>query len=219
MSAPPPSDQRRAPLALWRVASALLNTLFALFGGPDKLAAKHTLTAAAYKLTADWLRTAETLMRRLVFIEASAYAPPAPSRRAPGKTALRTRKLMSFDADKPERWRVSFRAITPDRQHLRQHGSTDLTRPDGAACAARGSPASRRFCSAWPLAERFEALIRVHNDPAAYAGRLARRLHVAPKLIALVLRASDTFARRIDEGVDAQIEMLCARAALSFNSS
>lgn len=37
-----------------------------------------------------------------------------------------------------------------------------------------------RFRSAWPLAERYEALLRVFNDPAPYARRLARRLHATP---------------------------------------
>ena len=78
MNPTPASDQRLAPLALWRVASALLHTLFTLFGGPEKLAAKHTLTASAYKLTLDWIRCAEALMRNLIFIEASAYAKTPP---------------------------------------------------------------------------------------------------------------------------------------------
>jgi hypothetical protein len=37
-----------------------------------------------------------------------------------------------------------------------------------------------KFHSAWPLAERYEALIRVFNDPAPYAKRLVARLNAAP---------------------------------------
>ncbi len=33
------------------------------------------------------------------------------------------------------------------------------------------------FHSVWPLAERYEALLRVFNDPAGYAKRLAKRLY------------------------------------------
>ena len=47
----------------------------------------------------------------------------------------------------------------------------------------------RRFFSAWPLAERCEALLRVFNDPAPYAKRLARRLARTPK----AARALTTF--------------------------
>jgi len=217
----PASDQRKAPLHLWRAASALLNTLFALFGGPEKLAAKHTLTAAAHKLASDWLRTAEALMRRLLLIEASAYpVPPASSRQR--RKSARQRKLMSFDADKPENWRVSFRCILerqrPRRRGTEQHPQTSnrLNNAGGDAGAPRKL---RRFLSAWPLAERFEALIRVHNDPAAYAKRLARRLRAAPKLIALMLRPLDALAHRVGDEIDAQLDALCERCTPLFNSS
>jgi hypothetical protein len=46
----------------------------------------------------------------------------------------------------------------------------------------------QRFTSAWPLAERYEALIRVFNDPAPYAKRLAARLHALPHRAAELLR-------------------------------
>lgn len=74
----PPShqsnDQRFAPIALWRVASRLMVTLFNLFGEPQVLASKLTLTSRDYKLACDWLRTLEALFRKLLFIEASYYA-------------------------------------------------------------------------------------------------------------------------------------------------
>ena len=43
--------------------------------------------------------------------------------------------------------------------------------------------------SAWPLAERFEALLRVYNDPMPYARRLARRLR---KQAALAVRITSS---------------------------
>lgn len=46
-----------------------------------------------------------------------------------------------------------------------------------------------RFHSAWPLAERYEALIRVFNDPAPYARRLAKRLHATPHRVDELFRA------------------------------
>ncbi len=69
----PLTDQRFAPIALWRVASRLMVTLFNLFGEPE-LAFQHTLIARDYKLACDWLRTVESLFRKLLFIEASHYA-------------------------------------------------------------------------------------------------------------------------------------------------
>lgn len=197
------ASDRTAPLALWRVASALLHTLFALFGGPEKLAAKHTLTASAYKLTCDWLRSAEALMRKLLFIEASAY--PATPPRMRRKKHTRIRRAIVSNPDAPETWRVSFRAVAPQRERC---NAKRLTRT-----------ASSVFYTAWPLAERFEALIRVHNDPTPYAKRLARRLYAEPQLIPRVLRAPDQLAQRIPEEADAQIEAHCARATPRFNSS
>lgn len=57
---------------------------------------------------------------------------------------------------------------------------------------------SLRFRSAWPLAERFEALQRVFNDPAPYARRLARRLHATPHRLVETLRAPPDTAGRVE---------------------
>jgi hypothetical protein len=70
-----PAPTRHAPIALWRVAQAFLNTLYALFGAPEDVAAEHTLTAKAHRHMAQWLRCAEALLRRLLAIEASASIP------------------------------------------------------------------------------------------------------------------------------------------------
>lgn len=55
------------------------------------------------------------------------------------------------------------------------------------------------FRSAWPLAERYEALLRVFNAPAAYAQRLARRLHTTPHRLEEALRASPEARARVDD--------------------
>lgn len=160
---------RTAPRALWRVAEAFLTTLFALFGPPEHIAAKHTLTAKPYRLLLTWIRTGEALMRRLLLIEAAAY--PKPNTRSllhPHRT--RARKLMGFDAECPEKWRVSFRCFA----------SATLPRSLSNATRPARAHEKQRFHFAWPLAERAEALLRVFNDPTPYAQRLARRLHATP---------------------------------------
>jgi hypothetical protein len=102
---------RHAPSALWAIMQAFLNTLHMLFGAPETVAEQHTLTAKPYKLLQTWFRAGEALMRRLLLIEAAAYAKPnvRPLLREPRK---RGRKLMGFDADTPEAWRVSFRCFS-----------------------------------------------------------------------------------------------------------
>lgn len=63
-------------------------------------------------------------------------------------------------------------------------------------CAENWKPV--RLRSAWPLAERYEALLRVFNEPAPYARRLARRLHATPYRIRDVLQLSPEAERRVD---------------------
>lgn len=71
------------------------------------------------------------------------------------------------------------------------------------------------FRSAWPLAERYEALLRVLNNPLAYARRLARALHATPHRAAELLRAPPEIERHIDPAITTAAE---ASEAL-FNTS
>lgn len=190
MSAATASEPTRtAPIALWRVAQAFLNILYNLFGAPEDVARQHTLVRKQHALIASWLRCAEAMLRRLLLIEASAHptpsAPPARRRARP-----RLRKLMHFSPDAPEAWRVSFRVFM-DRRCPRRHAP--VLAGEGA-----GGP-SNRFRDAWPLAERYEAILRVFNDPTAYARRLARQLHAAPQRVSEALRAPPEAHHRIDE--------------------
>lgn len=212
MNATAPSDSvRHAPLALWRAAQAFLGVLHMLFGAPETVAAKHTLTGKAHAHMASWLRSAEAMLRRLLLIEASAYPKPN-TRPLLHPRRPRTKKLMTFSADAPEAWRVSFRCFSSPA--LRQaQGSRELAQSSGLSLskATRRKRLSRdeRWCaeylappvtfrSAWPLAERYEALIRVFNDPAPYARRLSKRLHATPHRLREMLRAPPEAADRVD---------------------
>jgi hypothetical protein len=55
-----------------------------------------------------------------------------------------------------------------------------------------------KFYSAWPLAERYEVLLRVFNNPAPFARRLAKRLHAVPHRLTEILRTPPEAAHRID---------------------
>jgi len=59
-------------------------------------------------------------------------------------------------------------------------------------------PPPPAFRSAWPLAERFEALLRAFHDPAPHAKRAAARLHATPHRVADALRAPPDAHERID---------------------
>jgi hypothetical protein len=195
------ADHRYVPIALWRVASRLMLTLFNLFGEPDALARQHSIGAKDYKLACDWLRTVEALFRRLLFIEASYYVgeltPPKPRAKRP-----RARREMAFFPDQPDAWRVTFRTMERGRPRQRR--------------ASRSHRAPLKFYSAWPLAERFEALLRVHNNPAPFAKRLARRLNADS--VPDMLKAPSELKHRIDAAPHADIVALCAERRATLQS-
>jgi hypothetical protein len=209
-SAPP---NRTAPLALWRVAEAFLHILYNLFGAPEDVAFQHTLTREPHARIASWLRVGEAMLRRLLVIEASAYPKPNTPPILWPKRA-RTRKQMGFDSDAPEKWRVSFRCFMDPA--LRQ--AQGDAKSDAAVCVCVGRSLSKakrarisredRWCfenfkpvsfrSAWPLAERYEAMIRVFNNPEPYARRLARRLYAEPHRLCEALRAPEEAPHRVE---------------------
>jgi len=186
---PPPKPIRHAPIALWRVAEAFLHTLHNLFGAPEDVAFRHTLTRGPYLLLLSWIRVGEAMLRRLLLIEAASL--PKPNTRPilwPARKK-RPRRIMEFFDDKPEDWRVSFR--TMERGRPRPRRTTPRTRA--------GTPALHNFKSVWPLAERYEALIRVFNDPSAYAKRLAKHLYArATVALRTLLRETREARHRID---------------------
>ncbi len=177
----------------------MLVTLFNLFGEPQTLAFRQTVIERDYKLILNWLRTVEALFRQMLLIEASHYAHEhAPIKQRENRQ--RERRLITHHPDAPEASRVTFRTMERDRTCARQ----------------RGWSASAPFRSAWPLAERFEALLRVHNDPAPYAKRLARRLYANPERIASIMREPPELQHRMDVAPRAEMGSLMREAPPRF---
>jgi hypothetical protein len=149
-------------------------------------------------------------MRRLLLIEAAAY--PTPNTRPllhPKRT--RVRRFLVHEDDKPETWRVSLRCFScgppaSSRQKRSRQDAGDPKRPEdfpepiGDMTFHQGpwfTAKRAKFYSAWPLAERYEALLRVFNDPAPYARRLAKRLHALKHRLVEILRAPPQAEHRI----------------------
>jgi hypothetical protein len=198
--ATPQDPLRTAPLALWRIAAAFLGVLHTMFGPPETIAAKGVLTQKPYALLLSWLRCGEAMMRRLLLLEAQAYAKPntRPLLRAARK---RERRPMSFEADAPETWRVSFRCFMDRRRPAGMRRTTPKARKPRVSREDRWSYENfppPKFHNAWPLAERYEALLRVFNDPAGYARRVSRRLHATPHRIVELRRAPPEAEHRIE---------------------
>jgi hypothetical protein len=152
-------------------------------------------------------------------------------------------QVVEFFPDKPQDWRVSFRCLVATRatnssparggSGSRQSRETKGDGDDRAQfCTslsdrfATTSPASgggfrptKRFRSAWPLALRFEALLRVYNDPLPYARRLAARLHARPERARDMLRAPPDAHHKIGDDDFAALTHAAESAAAAFNSS
>jgi hypothetical protein len=149
---------------LWDHVKYLVQWFGALFGDPIQLAQTILLTRNERDAMAQWLRMIETLLRRVLLIEAAALPKPAFQARAPHPRRQRRRRMIEHDAETPEAWRVSF--------HL-------IARAPRAALSRR-TAAQAAPISAWPLAERLEAVLRVLENPAPHIARAARRLHRRP---------------------------------------
>ena len=200
---PAPKPIRNAPIALWRVAEAFLHTLHNLFGAPEDVAFRHTLTRAPYLLLLSWIRVGEAMLRRLLLIEAAALPKPNTRPILWEKRKKRARRIMEFFDDKPEDWRVSFRCFPSQGVVLRQaqhDARVSKTKLKGVTLSLwKGDASPPSFHSVWPLAERYEALLRVFNDPTGYAKRLAKRLYArAVACLRSVVREPREAQHRID---------------------
>lgn len=232
-----PAPITTAPPILWAAARALITTIFALFGEPARIAAQHTHRQSERRLLLKWLRAGEALMRHLLLIEAANYARPNTRPLLPRAPRKRTRHLMTFEPDKPEAWRVSFRALhLPPRrggsvERSETKGDVSARAPSdafGVSSPARGGDKKRgrlsreerwcseywpkpKFYSAWPLAERAEALLRAFNNPEPHAKRLAARLHATPHRARELTRHPPNLPHVIDDFETLQTEALTAR--------
>ena len=220
----------------------LIQTIFALFGDPAHIAWQHTHRKSERTLLLKWLRAGEALMRHLLLIEAShfARANTRPLLHANKLTRRpRVRRLMSFEADKPEAWRVSFRCLmTADRRLPAGKPAVQLAQACAASSTAcrleAGGPQlqldrrdrwhqarwpKQTFHSAWPLAERAEAMLRAFNAPHIYARRLARRLHASPHRSVELTRQQSAFAPLIPERDFIAVRETTATARRRFDCS
>jgi hypothetical protein len=202
MSETPPSADLKAPIALWRAARMFLCNLHLAWQNPEDIAARGYVSRKIHALIASWIRVAEVLMRHMLLIEASFIAPPPAKARSRG--GQRTRRLVEFLPDRPDDWRVCFHCTLAER---RLPAGTPAQRTPASQAKTQGrleagAPLHHRILSVWPLALRYEAVLRVFNDPIPYARRLARRLHARPQLAQALLRAPPEYVNRVDYAAD-----------------
>ena len=165
-------------------ARDLLTFIFARFWSPAAIGKLTHVTEARRREFLDWLRPVELMLRRLLFIEASALAatltPAAQEKKAAAdvtsaKPERPDPEPSASDApppsDRPQDWAVSFR-VTP----------AAVPSPSGHAPARGGvthiktAALHENLYPARPLALRLEALVRVVIDPMHYIRRLSTQL-------------------------------------------
>lgn len=194
---------RHAPRALWLIAQAFMQALFALFGNPEDIARAPYRQAKAYKQLALWIAGGEALLRRLLMIEAEAL-PDAPTQKPRTTRRPHTRAKIACMPEHPQAWPISFRAVPARRR----------TRTRGARAPRRAF--TRHIIDSWPLALRYEALLRAYNNPAPYAARLARHLRAEPRRVHSILRHAQAVIATIGRDADDEIVKEAEKSGASF---
>jgi len=180
---------------LWHAARAMFARMCSAIGPAETIQVLRRVPRADLKTMRDWLRPLETLVRQIVFIEASAlvrrpngpaismtctirtlfkpYAPPKPDSPPPRqrKPSLR---LWPKPAPPPVRIRMLGRATSVEEIYRERRRAALAARL--ALCRWRRGP------PAVLIAQRVEALARVLDKPTAAIRRLARKLTALPRL-------------------------------------
>ncbi|MEZ5970228.1 MAG: hypothetical protein R3C31_00285 [Hyphomonadaceae bacterium] len=177
--------------ALWERLRATFGRVIAVIGAPAaivllNLAARRTRLGIVRQLA-----LLESLVRKLLFAEIAALAPPAAARGPrvvtiplrPGLVIVNpSRKRAApkpapLDLAQPETWRASFALaiprdtrLVPDRHAPRIRA---LWGPSARPAEPRRALSCERRSASFRIARRFKALRRVLNDPAPHVRRLA----------------------------------------------
>jgi hypothetical protein len=179
--------------AMLAMLRAMASLFVERFGAPAALIKGGAIYGKTRARILRWLHDMECVLRRLLLLRAALFPAPAPRAiRVRVQGAARRRKEGDAEAlfgpsDDPAQWRVAFRMPAPP-EPLWMSGGFRATE-DAYELGHRvehapedGAAAHLADIGYWaddprPLAERFEALLRVIQDSDHYAARLAQRLH------------------------------------------
>jgi hypothetical protein len=199
---PAPHRAYNAPMqsleTLWLRAREILALMHLALGDPQALFDLVRPSRKQARELRTWLAPLEALVRKLLLIEAqtlrTAGAPPAKpvQRTQPIQNETKSRRDAggpSADARMPSaRFVFSIQRPPIDPRICKGHGPRimlELTRsPDFYRAQKRKT--HKRLCLGVRLGLRYAALIRVIENPALFAKRLAKRIAQTPKLIAKI---------------------------------
>lgn len=144
-------------------ARDLLGFIFVRFFTPRNIAREIVISAERRFDFLRWLRIVEEMVRRVLFIEASAIATSLPPSEPRTQTSRPRKPAPVFDRYDVATWRPSFRmtpyairARAPSRQRMKKD--------------------PRELLPSRPLARRMRAVLLAVVDPHPFIERLARRL-------------------------------------------
>ncbi len=165
----------------WDALKDLVRWTVTLFGQPSDLLREELAPRTRALLIRSWLWGLEAIVRGLLLLMAAELPKPDPSPPRP------TRPQRKAPVDPPRDYTSPYEV---ESQHWTgvAFASVPPASRAGVARTRRRRLVPKRFFSTFALAFRFEALIRVAEDPQPHAARLARRLYRDPRRITRVLR-------------------------------
>lgn len=146
----------------WRAVVHLVFAFALRFGLPGALARGGRLPRGLARAMRRALGALEQSLRALILKEAALLPETKARRRRSALSRARDHGRGGFASDNSEDWGVSFR-LAPSSLSTRSSRATARRRPARAIYDA----------SPWPLAERFEAALRVLENPAPFIRRAA----------------------------------------------
>jgi hypothetical protein len=179
-AAPNHAAPNDAALTIWRVVREHIAGLWRTHGSPADVALFGFIGSTLRRELLSWLQPIEGVLRRLIARDAALLAPSLKLRPLRKHKRAGTRRVI-IDPAQPETWRVVFRS--DEKTSARAHrGARTLRAP---------SP-----YESFALALRFEACVRVFNDPGPFARRLAFRLARGRVDVEALTRMPRAFADR-----------------------
>lgn len=175
---------------VWQRVRAMFVRVADIVGAIPALAMCVALTSARRREIVSSIALVESILRKLIFIEAAKQCraeskittPPSPSWSAAGPS-----RAKAFDPTQPQFWRVRFKLAPPD---LYAREKSRAPRRLWGATPSASQPAPRTP-EPLRLALRFEALRRAIADPAPHVRRLAR---ILPRLCRRYHHAAERYA-------------------------
>ena len=159
---------------LWETAKNALNYMLRMFGEPSAIACLKLLVRARRLDILGWLKPIEDLVRRLIIIEAMKLELKAIRPHAPLEHVRR--EIVADPADSAS-WPARFQVFPANSHNMRS----------SKAAAPEPFPLFKAF----PVAERFEAVLRVLENPGRYISRAARRAQGLRELPRALARRAD----------------------------